>query len=231
MRTHIANALQKRSKAIRRAVKRYNKAAMSLNPPRPTLNWSKVSHFSFLDQFSILQDTRHSVLEKPWSKPVICELMKKYHRVSRAREEIVRCNVELRRLHTHIDHEDWHFSAVLDQVQHQPISGPVHDYVKRRRRINQYLLERIQETYDLEDFSGTLTPGVRSSADANPILHVQSSSEASSLPSTDPPCDDKNKERISDDSDSDDDNLQDNDYLNDNLSSMVDFISNITIHG
>ncbi|THU89328.1 hypothetical protein K435DRAFT_821451 [Dendrothele bispora CBS 962.96] len=62
MRTHIANALQKRSKAIRRAVNRYNKAAMSLNPQQLTLDWTKVSHFSFLDQFNILQDTRHSVL-------------------------------------------------------------------------------------------------------------------------------------------------------------------------
>ncbi|KAJ3728318.1 hypothetical protein C8R42DRAFT_716267 [Lentinula raphanica] len=71
MRTHIAHALQKRSKAIRTAVATYNAAALNLDPPRPTVDWAKVSHYSFLDQFDILADTRYSVLEKPWAKPVI----------------------------------------------------------------------------------------------------------------------------------------------------------------
>lgn len=54
MRTHIAQALQRRAKAIRNAVNEYNKHALMLDPPRDTLDWTKVTHFSFIDQFDIL---------------------------------------------------------------------------------------------------------------------------------------------------------------------------------
>ncbi|KAJ4492156.1 hypothetical protein C8J55DRAFT_556601 [Lentinula edodes] len=50
MRTHIAQALQRRAKAIRNAVNKYNKHALMLDPPRDTLDWTKVTHFSFIDQ-------------------------------------------------------------------------------------------------------------------------------------------------------------------------------------
>ncbi|KAK7435150.1 hypothetical protein VKT23_019842 [Stygiomarasmius scandens] len=163
MRTHIAQALQKRSKAIRNAVKRYNTAATALDPPRPTLDWSKVSHFSFLDEFNILQDTRHSVFDKPWAQPVIRETMKRHRRLTRAREEIVRCNVELHRLHTSIVDEDKKFSSLLSQLKNQnsPVYGPVQEYVVRRRGSHALLLEQINRTYALEGFTGTPGPGTR----------------------------------------------------------------------
>ncbi|KAK7438764.1 hypothetical protein VKT23_017895 [Stygiomarasmius scandens] len=225
MRTHIANALQRRLKAICRAVKRYNNAAMSLKPPRPTLDWSRVSHFSFLDQFNILQDTQHSVLEKPWAKPVIRELMKKYHRVSCAQEEVIRCNVELHYLHTSIVDEDRHFKFVLIGLQSHSMYGPVHEYIQRRRRINQYILQRIQDTYNLEGFSGTPTPGVRKGSETHTSspLNVPASSATSYSP-RDPPCDDKEQH-------SDDNDVQDNDNLNEGVASMIDFISNLSVHG
>ena len=93
MRTHIANALQRRSQAIRNAVKSYNTAALALTPPRDTLDWAKVSHFAFLDQFNILKDTRHSVFDQPWAKPVNCSLMKQHRQIQRARKEIAHCNI------------------------------------------------------------------------------------------------------------------------------------------
>ncbi|KAE9392166.1 hypothetical protein BT96DRAFT_959393 [Gymnopus androsaceus JB14] len=114
MRTHISNALQRRSKAIRNAVKSYNTAAVALNPPRDTLDWSKVSHYTFLDQFNILQDTRHSVFDQPWAKPVNRTLMKQHRRIARAREEIACCNIEIRRLHTHIIDEGKFFDTTYD---------------------------------------------------------------------------------------------------------------------
>jgi hypothetical protein len=55
--THIAKSLQTRCKAIQNAVKAYNAAAMALSPPCPTVDWSKVSHYGFLDEFSLLRDT------------------------------------------------------------------------------------------------------------------------------------------------------------------------------
>ncbi|KAJ7740402.1 hypothetical protein B0H14DRAFT_2638071 [Mycena olivaceomarginata] len=42
MRSHIAKALQARSKAIRNAIERYNKVALSMEPPMPTLDWDQI---------------------------------------------------------------------------------------------------------------------------------------------------------------------------------------------
>ncbi|GBE83750.1 hypothetical protein SCP_0508060 [Sparassis crispa] len=61
MRMHIAKSLQTRCEAIRNAVQVYNAAAGVLNPPRPTLDWAKISHYSFLDEFDLLHDTRNDI--------------------------------------------------------------------------------------------------------------------------------------------------------------------------
>ncbi|KAK7444566.1 hypothetical protein VKT23_015244 [Stygiomarasmius scandens] len=252
MRTQIANALQKRSKAIRRAVKRYNKAAQALQPPRPTLDWTKVSHFTFLDQFNILQDTRHSLFDKPWAKPVVRELMKKNRRVQRAREEIVRCNVELRRLHTSILDEHAHFIQVLQGLEGTPIHGPVREYAVRRYRINKSLLRRINETYDLEGFTGVPSAGKRKGSSltlntpspTNPLIspvsplpfsensHTTQAPFSVVSPET---CDDKidklaGNERFSDSDESDDDAIGGDDAVTDRVEGIVDFLSNLSVH-
>ncbi|KAG6369144.1 hypothetical protein JVT61DRAFT_1403 [Boletus reticuloceps] len=54
---HIAKALQVRCRAIQAAVRKYNDAASTLQPPRQALNWSKVSHYSFLEEFTLLRET------------------------------------------------------------------------------------------------------------------------------------------------------------------------------
>src|SRR6202451_4895907 len=99
MRTHIAKSLQTRCKAIQNAVKADNVAASALSPPRPTVDWAKVSHYGFLDEFNLLRDTRDDVREKPWARPAHRETVKQYLRIQCAHEEILRCNVEIRHLH------------------------------------------------------------------------------------------------------------------------------------
>ncbi|KAJ7890953.1 hypothetical protein B0H14DRAFT_3081615 [Mycena olivaceomarginata] len=54
MRSHIAKALQARSKAIRNAIERYNKVALSMEPPMPTLDWDQVVNYGFLGDFDLL---------------------------------------------------------------------------------------------------------------------------------------------------------------------------------
>ncbi|THU85589.1 hypothetical protein K435DRAFT_822380 [Dendrothele bispora CBS 962.96] len=232
MRTHISQALQKRSQAIRNAVRRYNAAATALDPPRPTLDWSKVSHFSFLDEFNILQDTRHSVFDKPWAQANIRETMKRYRRVSRAREEIVRCNVEIRRLHTSIVNEDLEFDSILKrlQLEHSPNYGPVHEYIERRRGVNRLLMEQIQRTYSLPSFTGIKTPGIRKQTHV-PIIEISdpapmdlplaptvgSSTSASAEPTeTLVPNDEDNSDLDEDD-----------DELTEGVGAMVDWVSGL----
>ncbi|KAF8525694.1 hypothetical protein JB92DRAFT_2542029, partial [Gautieria morchelliformis] len=54
MRMHISKALQSRSKAIQRALKAYNDAALTLDPPRPKLTWSQIVEYTTLAEFELL---------------------------------------------------------------------------------------------------------------------------------------------------------------------------------
>ncbi|KAI9059827.1 hypothetical protein FKP32DRAFT_1613970 [Trametes sanguinea] len=163
VRTYIAKNLQRRSKAIRTAVNQYNAAALAMNPPRPTLDWTKVTHYTFLDEFELLKDTRNDIRSKPWAQPLARETMKKSRRVLRAREELVRCNVEVRRLHTSILDEN----AALDSAVRDArdagdiIAGPLDMLATRRKRVNTRLLAVISQIYDLDGFTGSKTPGRR----------------------------------------------------------------------
>ncbi|KZT58731.1 hypothetical protein CALCODRAFT_432213, partial [Calocera cornea HHB12733] len=55
MRTSIARALSTRSVAIRNALDTYNRLAVTMNPPRPVLQFDTVLEYAFLSDFSILR--------------------------------------------------------------------------------------------------------------------------------------------------------------------------------
>lgn len=161
MRTHLAKSLQTRCRAIRNAVNKYNAVALAIN--RPTVDWQKVSHFSFLEEFTLLRETRQDVLSKPWTQPLVRLAMQQNRRVKRAREEIARLNVEVRRLHTWILDEQDDVSQVLRQLhaEQSPLYGAVEEYWTVRRRVNWDLLARLRRIYSLPGFTGTPEPGVR----------------------------------------------------------------------
>ncbi|KAJ3807341.1 hypothetical protein F5876DRAFT_90615 [Lentinula aff. lateritia] len=207
MRTHISNALQRRSKAIRNAVKTYNNAAAAIG--RPTLDWTKVTHYTFLDQFNILQDTRHSVLDKKWADPIVRHLMRQHRRVLRAKEELRRCNIEIRRVHTSILNEEHEFDETLRHLETHPVCYPVREYIDRRRAVNRLLLSRIHQTQALPGFTGDKTPGTcRGFSD--PDL----SSELVELSLPDP--------------DSDDGEDADDDEMVHGVGAVIEFMSNLS---
>lgn len=162
-RTHVAKSLQTRCKAIRRAVANYNAAAAKLTPPRESLDMADISHYGFVAEFSILKDTRNDIRDKPWSKPLYREVLKLRQRIARAQEEITRCNVETRRLHTSILDEARLFSRVLRNLESEdsPLYGPFKDFATRRRNVNNMLMKRIQMIHGLRGFTGEVTRGVR----------------------------------------------------------------------
>ncbi|KAI0346613.1 hypothetical protein BDW22DRAFT_1462444 [Trametopsis cervina] len=166
MRTHIAKSLQTRSKTIQRAVKAYNAAAATLDPPRPVLDWAQVTSFNFLEEFTLLQDTRNDIRDREWSKPAVREAMKLRHRLMRAQEEVDRLNVEVRRLHTAIRDETALFSRVLRRLKADGdlLLGPTSEFITRRKRCNVHLLARIQQVHGLKGFTGLTTPGTRTTA-------------------------------------------------------------------
>ena len=162
-RTHLAKSLQTRCKTIRSATEAYNRAARTLDPPRPPLDWSQVSHYSFLDEFNLLRNTRRDISSAPWANPVVREAIKKFLRVRRAHEEIDRCNIEVRRLFTSIHDENTRFNDILTGLTHKNdgILGATKEYCLRRRRVNSSLLERIRSIFSLDGFTGNRTLGSR----------------------------------------------------------------------
>ena len=132
----------------------------------------EICQYNYIEQFALLQDTRNDLRNKPWAKPLYREVFKLRHRIERAREEILRCNVETRRLHTSIRDQAILFRSVLTQSDGSPIYGAVREFITRRIRINYALLNRIAEIQGLEGFTGELTPGVRIGAEEHAMVEV-----------------------------------------------------------
>lgn len=169
LRTHIAKSLQTRCKAIRNAVAKYNTAAAALTPPRPAIDWSRVSHYGFLDEFHLLQDTRHDIRGKRWAQPVIRNLMKMRNRIARAREELERCNVEIRRLFTSIRDEESLMTKTLSDYSGDVLYPAILDYVTLRRNVNRLLLHHIHTIFGMRGYQGSKTCGTRAGSSADPI--------------------------------------------------------------
>lgn len=138
MRTYIAKNLQRCCKAIRNAVKEYNAAAQALNPPRDPLDWSKVSHYTFLEEFPLLQGTHNDLQNKPWATPAVRETMRISRRIASARVEVANVSREARRVQTHIRDEEALFSRVLGELKQQadPLYGVVMEYAQHQRAAN-----------------------------------------------------------------------------------------------
>ncbi|KAG6871972.1 hypothetical protein C0995_014430, partial [Termitomyces sp. Mi166 len=161
--SHITKSLQTWCNAIQTAVTAYNKAAQEFNPPWPTLNWSCVSHYTFLEDFLLLWDTSCDVWEKHWAQPVICKMIQMEQRIKHAHEETICCNVEVCHLHTSIVNENTHFAACLKVLKEtdSPIYGAVEEFVECRCRVNAQLLVRISQIYLLPGFTGVCGPGIK----------------------------------------------------------------------
>jgi hypothetical protein len=214
---HIAKSLQKRSKAIRRAVAKYNDTALKLTPPRDTLDWQKVAQFSFIDEFQILRDTRPSLHAQPWANPVVRDLIKRYQRVKRAQEELVRCNVEVRRLHASIIDERHRFGEILTRLSSaaSPLLHPVKEYITRRQGAQKILLARITQIYELKGFTGT------------PFVYERKGSAPS--PSTDNTPHPPQPLAARDDEDDEDHDIEDDEEQEAQVGGIIDYIARLSI--
>ena len=89
--------------------------------------------------------------------------MKQWLHIKRASEEILRCNVEVRRLYTHIHDERQRHASILCELSEasDPLFFCVEEYCTQRQHINNYLLEQIQSIFQLPGFLGDHTVGHR----------------------------------------------------------------------
>ena len=181
----MAKSLQTRSKTIRKAIQEYNTAAATMSPPRPALDWSDVSHYGLLEQYALLKAHNTDLSTKQWAQPVYREILKCRRRIVRAQEEITRCNVEVRRLHTGIHDDAIHFKTVVRKLKDEqsPMYEAVKAFAKRRNATHRALLKRIRKLYALPDFTGDPTPGTRFGCDgkADPLPDDEDETEGNDL--------------------------------------------------
>jgi hypothetical protein len=134
-----------------------------LTPPRPELDWTTISRYNYVEELTFLTDCRNDIRTEPWANPVIREAMKTRLRVKRAREELTRCNIESRRLLTHINDERHQHRQLLDQLRitSHPLHLVIEEYCLRREGINNYILQQLEKLFALPGFSGDRTIGRR----------------------------------------------------------------------
>jgi hypothetical protein len=72
--------------------------------------------YGFLAEFDLLRHSRDDVRERTWAKPACREATIKYLTRARAQEDILRLDVELRRLYTAIHDEGNKVTMSISQI-------------------------------------------------------------------------------------------------------------------
>ncbi|THU80237.1 hypothetical protein K435DRAFT_823707 [Dendrothele bispora CBS 962.96] len=172
LRKHMGHALKSRSQAIRTALDQYNAAAASLKPPKPALTWEQIVECTFLSDFDLLRDTREDIRDRPWSRPRERKAMDRYFKILRAREEIKRLNIEIRRVATFLQDEDVFLQRHETELaaDNPALSHQIQLYRRRRGRYNANLWSRLIKVTKLPGFTGTLLRGAEKSPFV-PSLH------------------------------------------------------------
>ena len=166
MRTSIWKALKRRGKAIRTAIDKYNKLAATLDPPAPTLDWKNVVNYTFISEFDLLRHSysRTDINSRPWILQANREIATRYFKVVRAREEIRRLDIEIRRLFTAIHDEQQHLLKTSDSLAltDPAQAAELQDMYHARVRVNQIHLRRLRAIMAMPGYSGSTTRGIRS---------------------------------------------------------------------
>ncbi|KAG8701352.1 hypothetical protein FRC09_005418 [Ceratobasidium sp. 395] len=169
-RKKISKSVNQREKTLHNALDQYNKAARALDPPRPTLQFKDLTECAYVADFDFLKYSEHGALEAEWARPVHRQCITSWHKLERAKEEIVRLNVEIRRVRTHIQDEELFLSKQF-QVLNSTNPDLAHALLQRLQltfRINKCILRDLEAISKLKGFSGDLSCGLHVGSGATP---------------------------------------------------------------
>ncbi|KAJ2986731.1 hypothetical protein NUW54_g9651 [Trametes sanguinea] len=163
MRTSIWKGLKSRAKAIRAALKKYNRLAADMQPPAPALHWKDVVNYTFVSEFDLLRSTyaHRDVLRAPWTIPRNREVAAKYFKLMSARAELPRLNREIRRLDTSIELERREYArAVQELAAGDPLlAAELRSQYRMRRLTHRVHLARIAAIRALPGYTASLDRG------------------------------------------------------------------------
>ncbi|KAJ7310670.1 hypothetical protein DFH08DRAFT_918254 [Mycena albidolilacea] len=192
LRKHIAKALQARSKAVKNAIAKYNGIAESMTPPKPTLNWNEVVEYAFLTDFDLLYEGREDICGELWAQPAGRAAMDQHFKLLRADEEILRLNIEIRRLVTYMVDEEAFLRREEECLRAEGKEGLA---------IQGGLL-RMERGRKVPGFTGSILPGVSICRERHTPV-VRDSDTDMRAPSPSPPPEDDSAAAPADDNDVD----------------------------
>lgn len=177
----LAKHLKNRSETIRTAINAVNAAGRALFPPRAKVEFGTVIAYAFLGEFDLLRDARQDVREKPWANPDTRIFTDQYFKLLRAKEEIQRLNIEMRRLRSWIrddiiEQRAVHTQLVEDGKAH--LASELWSRFHSRERINSHILRFLDEVESWEGFSGISGCGVKQGGTAPSEQRVRARPEA-----------------------------------------------------
>jgi hypothetical protein len=116
-----------------------------------------------LADFDLLRDSRQDIRQQPWTQPSRREAMNLYFGMKRAKEEISRLNIEIRRLVTFMidDHQDFHRAISTNIIIDPALAQELSYQWEYRHQIHSQIASRLRQTSRLNGFTGTLLPGTR----------------------------------------------------------------------
>ncbi|KAI5991914.1 hypothetical protein EDD15DRAFT_2388404 [Pisolithus albus] len=203
LRKHIGKALQTRSAAIRAALTQYNSAAKALG--RRTLEFDEVVEYAFLADFDLLRDTRQDISTRPWASPTGRLAINTYFKLCRAEEEVIRLNVEIRRVATYLVDEDRYLRAceALYQDANPILAYQISRYRAIRSRFTPLHLRSLEKISHLPGFNGTLSLGVSMSRGPGDSAGVPQRVQMEAVLSSVPVGADDGEEDVDEDADDD----------------------------
>jgi hypothetical protein len=128
-------------------------------PPRPQLTWDQIVDYSFLADFDLLRDSREDIRKRPWAQPANRILMDEYFKIERAHEEVIRLNIEIKRIVTHIQDEENHLREAEENAETPTLGYFIQQYRLERTRFSRLHLVRFSKLSNQPGFTGSLVPG------------------------------------------------------------------------
>ncbi|KAG8917673.1 hypothetical protein FRC02_002971 [Tulasnella sp. 418] len=156
LRTHLAKHLKSRSEAIRTALNSFNASARALNPSHVNLKFTDIIQHSFVAEFDLLRDARQDIRQKEWSIPSKRILSDQYHFYLRAKEEIRRLDIEIKRLLDWMQKEDKFYTAKVHELR--DIDGQLAQEIEKRaeyqKLVNYHIRRCLIPIQSLDGYKG-----------------------------------------------------------------------------
>ena len=133
-----------------------------MSPKKPLLSWENVVEYAFLADFDLLRDTREDITTKSWAKPASRLASDSYFKMERAKEEIIRLNVEIRRVVTYMRDEERFLRRRENEIKggDPSLAHQIHLIRMERGRFTDIHMTRFIKLARNPGFNGTINPGI-----------------------------------------------------------------------